>query len=138
LIEFEGFIKKMLNLKILIVEDEIIVAEDLKQRLENLGYNIVGIAAKGRDALKITGETNPDLILMDIMLKGELDGIDTAQTIRNVYNIPFIYLTGSTDNTIRERAETTKPLGYIIKPFDDIGIQNSIEIAFINKKNKRM
>ncbi len=128
----------MLNLKILIVEDEIIVAEDLKQRLENLGYNIVGIAAKGRDALKITGETNPDLILMDIMLKGELDGIDTAQTIRNVYNIPFIYLTGSTDNTIRERAETTKPLGYIIKPFDDIGIQNSIEIAFINKKNKRM
>ena len=93
---------------------------------------------KGRDALKITGETNPDLILMDIMLKGELDGIDTAQTIRNVYNIPFIYLTGSTDNTIRERAETTKPLGYIIKPFDDIGIQNSIEIAFINKKNKRM
>ena len=138
MIEFEGFIKKMLNLKILIVEDEIIVAEDLKQRLENLGYNIVGIAAKGRDALKITGETNPDLILMDIMLKGELDGIDTAQTIRNVYNIPFIYLTGSTDNTIRERAETTKPLGYIIKPFDDIGIQNSIEIAFINKKNKRM
>jgi CheY-like chemotaxis protein len=128
----------MLNLKILIVEDEIIVAEDLKKRLENLGYNIVGIAAKGRDALKITGETNPDLILMDIMLKGELDGIDTAQTIRNVYNIPFIYLTGSTDNTIRERAETTKPLGYIIKPFDDIGIQNSIEIAFINKKNKRM
>jgi CheY-like chemotaxis protein len=138
LIEFEGFIKKMLNLKILIVEDEIIVAEDLKQLLENLGYNIVGIAAKGKDALKITGETNPDLILMDIMLKGELDGIDTAQTIRNVYNIPFIYLTGSTDNTIRERAETTKPIGYITKPFDDTGIQNSIEIAFTNKKNKRM
>ena len=124
----------MLNSKILIVEDEIIVATDLKQRLENLGYNIVGITAKGRDAIKITGETNPDLILMDIMLKGGLDGIETAQKIRNVYNIPFIYLTGSTDNTILERAETTKPIGYIIKPFDDLSIQNSIEIAFTNEK----
>jgi CheY-like chemotaxis protein len=124
----------MLNSKILIVEDEIIVAKDLKQLLENLSYNIVGITANGRDALKITGETNPDLILMDIMLKGELDGIETAQTIRNLYNIPFIYLTGSHDNTILERAEKTKPVGYITKPFDDISIQNSIKMAFTNEK----
>jgi CheY-like chemotaxis protein len=134
LILFLEGLKKMLNSKILIVEDEMIVAKDLKQQLETLGYNIVGIAANGRDALKITGETNPDLILMDIMLKGELDGIETAQTIRNIYNIPFIYLTGSHDNTILERAKTTKPVGYITKPFDDIPIQNSITLAFRQKK----
>jgi len=122
----------MLNSKILIVEDEIIVAQDLKQRLTDLGHNIVGIAAKGNDALQMTKKTNPDLILMDIRLKGELDGINTAQIIGNIYNIPFIYLTGSNDKTVIERAEKTKPAGYITKPFEDIIIQKSIENAFKN------
>jgi len=122
--------------KILIVEDDIIMAADLKQRLESMGYNIVGIASKGKDAIKKCKETNPDLILMDIFIKGDIDGIETAQTIRNIYNIPHIYLTGNYDNTIFKRAATTLPHGYITKPFDDTGLQNAIERAFIKHYKK--
>ena len=111
----------MLNSKILIVEDEIIVAEYLKQRLEDLDYNIVGITAK-RDAITIIGETIPDLIIMDIILKEESDGINIAKIVHNVYNIPIIYLTESHEYTILEKAETTNPNGYILKPFDNTGM----------------
>ncbi len=121
-----------LNSKILIVEYEIIVAIDLQQRLENMGYDVVGIAGNGNEAIKKTGETNPDLILMDIMLKGELDGIKTAQNIQDIHNIPFIYLSGSHDKTVLERAKTTKPQGYITKPFDNTRIRNAIQIAINN------
>ena len=101
-----------------------------------MGYNIVGIAASGEDAIKKCGKIKPDLVLMNIMLKGDLDGIETAQKIRNLYNIPFIYLTGYLDNRIIERAKITKPYGYISKPFDDPGIKNAIEMAFIKHYKK--
>ena len=81
--------------KVLIVEDEIIIAIDLKIRLENLGYYVPGIAVNGRDAIKKTAEKNPDIVLMDILLDGETDGVEVAQQIRNKYNIPIVYLTGS-------------------------------------------
>ena len=112
----------MLNSKILIVEDEIIVAEYLKQRLEDLGHNIVGITAKGEEAITIIGETIPDLIIMNIILKEESDEINIAKIIRNVYNIPIIYLTESHEYSILEKAKTTNPKGYILKPFDNTGI----------------
>ena len=80
--------------KILIVKDEYIVATDLKQQLEDMGHKIVGIEGDGKAAIKKTVETEPDLILMDITLKGELDGIETAQRIQEDYDIPFIYLSG--------------------------------------------
>jgi CheY-like chemotaxis protein len=131
----------MLNSKILIVEDEIIVAEDLKQRLENLGYNIVGITAKGRDAIKKCRETRPDLILMDILLKGNIDGIKTAQIINKLFNVPFIYLTGNYDKAIFKRAETTKPSDYLTKPFDGTELtecnKNSHKHTKIKKYVKR-
>ena len=113
--------------KILIVEDEYIVATDLKQRLEDMGHEIVGIEGDGKSAIKKTVETKPDLILMDITLKGEIDGIETAQQIQEDYDIPFIYLSGSYDNTTLKRAKTTEPSGYIIKPFIDRGIEKALE-----------
>ncbi len=113
----------------MIVEDEIIIAIDLKIRLENLGYNVLGISVNGRDAIKKTGEKSPDLVLMDILLKGEIDGIEAAKRIRKLYDIPFIYLTGSDDDSLIERSKQTDPSGYISKPFNDTEIQNTIEMA---------
>ncbi len=124
---------KTISSNILIVEDEIIIAIDLKIRLENLGYYVMGIAVNGKDAIKKTGEKNPDLVLMDILLNGEIDGIETAQRIRKLYNIPFIYLTGSYDNSILERAKITDPSGFITKPFNDTEIQNAIEMVNTTK-----
>jgi len=122
------------NSKILIVEDEIIVAIDLQQRLENMNYNVVGIAGNGDEAIRKTEEFKPDIILMDIMLKGDLDGIKTAQIIHDLHNSSVIYLSGSHDKNVLERAKTTEPHGYINKPFDDTGIQNAIQIAINNTK----
>ncbi|MFY9638220.1 MAG: response regulator [Methanobacterium sp.] len=125
-------VERILDSNILIVEDEIIIAADLKGRLENLGYNIVGISATGNDAIKKTGETHPDLVLMDIMLKGDMDGIDTAQKIRDLYDIPVIYLTAYFDDEILNRAKITEPFGYILKPFEDMRIQSAVEMAVYN------
>jgi two-component system, response regulator PdtaR len=125
-------VERILDSNILIVEDEIIIAADLKGRLENLGYNIVGISATGNDAIMKTGETHPDLVLMDIMLKGNMDGIDTAQKIRDLYDIPVIYLTAYFDDEILNRAKITEPFGYILKPFEDMRIQSAVEMAVYN------
>jgi CheY-like chemotaxis protein len=120
--------------KILIVEDEIIIAIDLKIRLEDLGYHVPGIAINGRDAIKKTGEKNPDIILMDILLNGETDGIEVAQQIRNQYNIPIIYLTGSQNDSLLEMSKITEPYVYINKPFDNTEIENAIQLA-VSKTN---
>ncbi len=124
----------MLNSKILIVEDEGIVARDIKHRLETLGYDVVGITGNGKDALNITNEQNPDLILMDIMLTGDLDGIETAKQIHDEYNIPFIYLTAYYDDEILEKASGTQPAGYITKPFNDVGLHAAIQLALYKEK----
>lgn len=123
--------------KILIVEDEFITAADLKQRLEKLGYNILGIADNGEDAIKKTRETHPDMVLIDIILKGEMDGIETAQQIRDLYDIPFIYLTAYFDDTTLERAKKTEPYGYILKPFEETRIQSTIEMAVYNHQKEQ-
>jgi CheY-like chemotaxis protein len=109
------------------VEDEVIIALDLKLRLENLGYNVLDTVFNGQDAIKKIGETNPDLVLMDIQLNGDRDGIDVAKQIHTLFNIPFIYLTGSHDNSLLERAKQTDPLGFVTKPFDETEIQNLID-----------
>jgi len=124
--------------KILIVEDEGIVALDLEQRLNDMNYNVVGIAGNGNEAIKKTEKLRPDIILMDILIKGDLNGIETAQKIQDLYNIPFIYLTGSLDSTILERAKTTEPSGYISKPFDDTEIQNAIQRTINNHQKEQI
>ena len=103
---------------------------DLKLRLENLGYDVLD-TLNGKDVIIKTGKLNPDLVLMDIGLNGEIDGIEAAQQIRNLYNIPFIYLTGSYDNSLLKRAKETDPICIIPKPFDETEIQNAIEMSII-------
>ena len=124
----------LLNSKILIVENERIVANDIKQLLEDLGYDVIGISGTSEDALKKVRERNPDLILMDIVLTGEVDGIDTAQQISELYTIPFIYLTAYYDDGILERAALTQPAGYITKPFNSVGLHAAIQMALYKEK----
>ena len=119
----------MVESKILIVEDEIIIAEDLKQELTKLGYKIIGIATKGKEAIKKIKKTKPDLILMDLTLKGELDGIETAKQINKHHNIPLIYISGYFDHKIIQRAKKTKAYGYLKKPIRPVEIHNKIKIA---------
>jgi two-component system, response regulator PdtaR len=124
----------LLNSKILIVENERLVADDIKHLLEDLGYDVVGISGDGADALKKTDEIKPDLILMDIILTGDVDGIETAQQINELYSIPFIYLTAYYDDEILERASLTQPAGYITKPFSSVGLHAAIQMALYKEK----
>ncbi len=115
--------------RIMVVEDESIVALDIRNRLNILGYEVAGVFATGEEAVDKAGEVNPDLILMDIMLKGDLDGIDTADRISEHQRVPFIYLTAYADEETLKRAQNTGPFGYIIKPFEDRELKLSIEMA---------
>ena len=119
----------MNKVNILIVEDEGIVAKDIRNCLEKLGYNVVGIANNGIDALKLVEEKSPRLVLMDIMLKGDMSGIDVAEKVKSEFDIPIIYLTAYADESTLKKAKVTEPHGYIIKPFKEVDIQTSIEIA---------
>lgn len=114
---------------ILVVEDESIVSKDIQQSLKKLGYNISGAASTGEKAILLANETKPDLVLMDIMLKGDMSGIETAEKIKETLNIPVIYLTAYADENTLSRAKVTEPYGYIIKPFKEIDLHTSIEMA---------
>ncbi|CCO23164.1 HD domain-containing phosphohydrolase [Maridesulfovibrio hydrothermalis] len=120
--------------RILIVEDEAIVALDIKGRLNALGYTVIGIAPSGEKALKLATEHIPDLILMDIMLEGAMDGIDTAAAITAEYSVPIVYLTAYADTETLKRAKITQPFGYIIKPFEDRELNLTIEMALYKHK----
>jgi PAS domain S-box-containing protein len=122
--------------KILIVEDENIVAMDIKKRVEDLGYAVPHMAATGEDAIRKAEEIPPDLILMDIKLKGDMDGIEAAEKIREQFCIPFVYLTAYADEDTLDRAKRTKPFGYIMKPVNDMELRSSIEIALFKHKTE--
>ncbi len=124
----------MKKTQILIVEDNRIVAEDIQNRLENLQYEVSGIVSSGERAIASVRERQPDLILMDIVLKGEMDGIDAASQILTELNVPVIYLTACAHNEILERAKVTEPFGYIIKPFQDRELASVIEVALYKHK----
>lgn len=115
--------------KILIVEDERIVAKDIQINLEQLGYAVPAIAGTGVQAINKAAETYPDLVLMDINLKGEMDGVEAARQIHNLFNIPVIYLTAYSDDKTLERAKLTDPLGYIFKPFKARELHATIQMA---------
>jgi PAS domain S-box-containing protein len=115
--------------QILVVEDEIIVAEDIQERLKNMGYSVPVVVSSGKEAIMKASENNPDLVLMDIMLHGEMDGIQAAEKIRSDFDIPVIYLTAYSDDKTLERARITEPYGYIIKPFNQRELQVNLEIA---------
>jgi len=115
--------------KILVVEDEIIVSADIQATLKNLGYDIVGSASTGEDAVRIVSKNEPDLILMDIMLQGDVDGVEAADQIKDLYNIPVVFLTAYSDDKTLARAKISEPFGYVVKPFDERELHTNIEIA---------
>ena len=119
----------MSQTKILIVEDEAIVATDLAFKLEKLGYEVAGVAAQGRQAVEMALQCQPQLIMMDIQLEGELDGIQAAETIRRQCDVPVIYLTAHSDPATLARAKLTGPCGYILKPFEERDLATQIELA---------
>jgi PAS domain S-box-containing protein len=115
--------------KILIVEDSFIVAYHLKATLQSEGYSVIGNEESGENALAFLETQKPDLVLMDIMLNGELDGIETARIIKMKHNLPVIYITALTDKDTIQRAKITEPFGYLTKPFEDREIFTVIEMA---------
>ncbi len=115
--------------KIFIIEDEAITALDIKNTLEKLNYEVVGIKNRGEDALKMINKTNPDIILMDIVLKGELNGIETARLINIQRKTPIIYLTAYHDDETIERSKSTNPYGYLLKPLNDRDLNACIRMA---------
>ncbi len=125
--------------RVLVVEDESIVAEDIRGTLIKLGYAVPAVASSGEMAIKKAEEHVPDLILMDIMLNGGMDGIKTAEQIRSRYNIPVVYLTAYSDQATLEKAKITEPFGYIIKPFRERELEINLEIAlYKHKMEKRL
>lgn len=131
--------------EILIVEDERITAEDMKDALESIGYNVPAVVHSGEDAIKKAGEFLPDLVLMDVMLEGEMDGIEAAEQIRERFGIPVIYLTAYSDPSTVQRAKITEPSGFILKdpfgflhkPFEESELNTAIEITLHKHKMEK-
>lgn len=122
-------VKSMKKPEIMIVEDELIVAENLAKNLNKLGYKVTAIIDSGEDAITQAVATHPDMILMDIMLQGDLDGVEAAGEIHSQLHIPVIYMTAYADNKTIDRAKKTEPYGYLVKPFKPQDIQATIEVA---------
>ena len=127
----------MKKAKILVVEDEAIIAKDLQFQLEEIGYDAPFIAATGEEAFKKVIENNIDFVLMDIMLKGEIDGIEAADRIRSRFDIPVVFLTAYVDDKMLERAKIIEPFGYLIKPVSERELKSTIELALYKHKMEK-
>jgi PAS domain S-box-containing protein len=121
----------MIPKRILVVEDEGIVAKDIAQRLRSLGYEVTGLVSSAEKAYEAVALSMPDLILMDIHLKGSVDGISAAEKLQNTYDIPVIFLTAFADVPTLERAKMAEPFGYILKPFEERSLHVHIEMALV-------
>lgn len=115
--------------KVFLIEDDDIIAKTTQWRLEKLGYEVCGIVSNGPDFFKKIPQVKPDIILIDINLKGPMDGIKIGSIVREQYHVPFIYLTVLSDDSILSRAKATKPDGYLTKPFQDKDLRVAIEMA---------
>ena len=124
--------------RILIIEDEFIIANDLRNILKNLGYDVVAMVDNYQDALEVLKKQSVDLALIDIILKGDKSGIDLAHEIKSTSAIPFIFVTSHTDESTLSKAKSTDPYGYIVKPFEEREILASIEIALYKKENENI
>ncbi len=122
--------------RILIVEDEGLIAADIEMALESMGYKVVGKAWNGDLALDLIASTSPDLVILDITIQGTLTGIDLAKIIREKYNFPFVFLTSHADNATLNRVKETLPYGYIVKPFTDNNLKSTIELALFKYESE--
>src|SRR5512136_1219267 len=127
----------MSQVRILVVEDESVVAKDIQWSLKSLGYTICGWASSGEEALEKAEALKPDLVLMDIVLKGGVDGVEAAEHIRTNFDIPIVYLTAYADEHTLERAKVTEPFGYILKPFEERELHTTIEVALYKHETER-
>jgi len=119
----------MSSRRILVVDDERIVAQDISECLISIGCDVVGTALSGLEAIEKAGELRPDLIMMDVVIQGEMDGIEAAQIIRDRYDTPCVFLTAYSDAAALARAKACEPAGYIVKPFEEAGLRSTVEIA---------
>jgi len=124
----------MASSKVLIVEDNRIVAEDLQTSLKKMGFDVVGIVSEGSETLSSVKEKMPDLVLMDIVLRGEMDGIATAEQIKGRFNVPVVYLTAHSEDVVFERAKSTDPFGYLLKPFSERELDIAVQMALYKHK----
>ncbi|MDG6244671.1 MAG: response regulator [Methanolobus sp.] len=122
----------MEKIKVLVVEDENIVALEIKSRLKKLGYVVPSVASTGEEAINKAEAFSPDIILMDIMLKGNMDGIEASRQILERMDVPIVYLTAYADDETLQKAKLTNPCGYILKPFEENDLRTTIEIALYN------
>ncbi len=127
----------MRNVKILVVDDEVIITLQLEERLKRMGYEVVGRASSGEAAVELATRVTPDLVLMDIVMPGQHDGIAAAHTIITELDIPVLFLTAYTDDIFLDRAKTVEPHGYIVKPFHDREIKAAIDLALYRKDVER-
>jgi CheY-like chemotaxis protein len=127
----------MERVKILVVEDEVIIAKDIQMSLQQLGYSVPSTVVSGEQAIRKAEGEKPDLIIMDIVLQGEMDGIETASIIRSRFDIPIIYLTSYSDKNTQDRAKATEPYGYILKPFEETLVDTTIKMALLNHKMEK-
>ena len=123
----------MAKAKVMIAEDEIITAADLRNELQNLGYSICSFATSGEKAIQTAEQEKPDVVLMDIRLKGELNGVEAANEIRSRFGVPIIYMTGYSLEMFKDKAGVVEPYEYIGKPMEIGDIKNAIE-SVLNKK----
>jgi PAS domain S-box-containing protein len=121
----------------MIVEDEVIVGKDIQASLESLGYCVTSLLSSGEQALERIEQDSPDLVLMDIVLKGEMDGIEAARRIVSRFDIPIVYLTAYSDLSMLKRAKMTEPFGYLLKPFDSKELRSTIEIALHKARKEK-
>ena len=119
----------MENAVIMVVEDERVVALDIRSQLRSMGYTVPPPVSRGEDAVSAVSTLGPDLVLMDIHLKGEMDGIQAAKQIREELNVPVVFLTAYADDDTLRRAKVTEPYGYVVKPFEERGLYTAIEMA---------
>lgn len=122
----------MEQVRAVIVEDKAVVAEDLKLCLQDFGYETLGICNNGQDAVDIVTSLAPDILLMDININGPMDGVETVRQINEAHPLPVIYLTAYSDDKTLERAKSTHPAAYLIKPFDPVDLKIAIDIAIEN------
>jgi PAS domain S-box-containing protein len=123
--------------RIMIVEDERITAEDIHDILTHLGYEVTAVVSSGAEAIREAGRTQPDLVMMDIRIKGDMDGVETAREIRERFDIPVVYLTAHADRETLDRAKLAEPLGFLVKPFQERELQAGIEMALYKQKADR-
>ena len=127
----------MRKTQIMVVEDESIIAKDIEMSLHKLGYSVCSLASSGEEAIRKAEENRPDLVLMDIVLQGEMSGVEAAGQIRSQFDIPVIYLTAYADKETLNLAKITEPFGYMLKPFEEKKTHTAIEMALYKHKREK-